>query len=210
MTVPTDGAAQPSMGPADGEPDLTALLGSRICHDLASPVGAIRNGLELMAMTGTPSAEMALVSSSVESALARIEFFRLAFGSGDPDAPIPSAMAAQTAVKLYEGGRTAIDWQDGVDRPRWELRLAYLAILCVDAAAPMGGTLSVGHDGTWRVRIDAPRVRELPFWDAVNRQEVPGDLVGDFVQFGLLVDDARRRGRIVAAEVADDAVTITV
>ena len=48
---------------------IAALLGSRICHDLISPIGAISNGVELMQMSGADSSpELALISESVESA----------------------------------------------------------------------------------------------------------------------------------------------
>lgn len=61
--------------------NLTALIGSRICHDLISPIGAIANGLELMQMSGSPlTAEMALITDSVQNANARIRFFRVAYG----------------------------------------------------------------------------------------------------------------------------------
>jgi len=36
--------------------DLNALLGSRICHDLISPLGAIGNGVELLTMSGLDAA----------------------------------------------------------------------------------------------------------------------------------------------------------
>lgn len=56
--------------------NYAALIGSRICHDLISPIGAINNGLELIEMSA-PSLgpEMALISDSVTSASARIRFF---------------------------------------------------------------------------------------------------------------------------------------
>jgi histidine phosphotransferase ChpT len=47
---------------SDDIKDTSALLGSRICHDLISPLGAISNGLELLAMSGIASSpEMTLI-----------------------------------------------------------------------------------------------------------------------------------------------------
>ena len=61
--------------------ELNDLIGSRICHDLISPLGAIGNGVELLTMSGmTEVPEMTLISESVENANARIRFFRIAFG----------------------------------------------------------------------------------------------------------------------------------
>ena len=65
--------------------DLNDLIGSRICHDLISPLGAISNGLELLAMSQDMSGpEVSLISESVDNANARIRFFRIAFGSSSP------------------------------------------------------------------------------------------------------------------------------
>ena len=62
--------------------NLAALVGSRICHDLISPIGAINNGLELLGMSGDMSGpELELISDSVANANARIRFFRIAFGA---------------------------------------------------------------------------------------------------------------------------------
>ena len=66
-------------------PDLAALIGSRICHDLISPIGAIGNGLELLSMSGAGGPEVALISDSVANANARIRFFRIAFGHASPE-----------------------------------------------------------------------------------------------------------------------------
>ena len=55
------------------KPDLTALLGSRICHDLISPIGAISNGVELLLMDNVAKGpEMTLIAESVANANARI------------------------------------------------------------------------------------------------------------------------------------------
>lgn len=66
--------------------DIASLVGSRICHDLISPIGAISNGVELIGMTqGTDGAEMSLINDSVQNANARIRFFRVAYGSATPE-----------------------------------------------------------------------------------------------------------------------------
>ena len=56
--------------------DIAALIRSRICHDLISPIGAIGNGVQLLAMScGAAGAEMDLITESVQNANARIRFF---------------------------------------------------------------------------------------------------------------------------------------
>ena len=64
------------------ETTFATLIGSRICHDLISPIGAINNGIELIEMGSTASTpEMTLISESVVNASARIRYFRIAFGA---------------------------------------------------------------------------------------------------------------------------------
>ena len=54
-------------------PDITGLVGARICHDLISPIGAIGNGIELLGLTGVaPGPEMQLISDSAAGAQARV------------------------------------------------------------------------------------------------------------------------------------------
>ena len=195
-----------------GGPDLTALLGSRICHDLASPMGAVRNGIELMQMSGGGGAEeLALISGSVEAALARLEFFRFAFGSGNPDAPIGADEVGRTVTAMYADSRSTVDWQDREDRARWDLRLAFLALLCLERAVPLGATVAVRRDGgRWAIDAEARRVVDGDLWAALRRREVPGDLQGGDVQFGLLARDARARGREIEAALDETSVRIRV
>jgi histidine phosphotransferase ChpT len=72
---------------AQNDLDLAALVSSRICHDLISPIGAINNGLELLNMSGASPVgpEMQLICDNVKSASARIRFFRIAFGAASDD-----------------------------------------------------------------------------------------------------------------------------
>ena len=66
--------------------DVNALLGSRICHDLISPLGAIGNGVELLSLSGVRAeSELSLIARSVESANTKIRFFRIAFGATTAD-----------------------------------------------------------------------------------------------------------------------------
>ena len=73
--------------PGPGSPDLSSLVAARLCHDLISPIGAIGNGMELLQMTeGRGVAELELISDSLATALAKLRFYRLAFGPADAQA----------------------------------------------------------------------------------------------------------------------------
>ncbi len=62
-------------------PDLAALLCSRVCHDVISPVGAINNGLELLDEGRCGCRAMDLIRTSALNASVRLKFARLAFGA---------------------------------------------------------------------------------------------------------------------------------
>jgi len=85
--------------------DLAALLCSRVCHDVISPVGAIANGLELMDDPET-DAEMKktafeMVKSSAKTATAKLKFCRIAFGaSGSAGSFIDMGEAGDVARAL--------------------------------------------------------------------------------------------------------------
>ena len=64
--------------------DLAAMLCSRLCHDMLSPVGALSNGLELLAMETDPEMRRSvieLLEQSSKTSTNKLKFFRLAFGA---------------------------------------------------------------------------------------------------------------------------------
>ncbi|MGP3482550.1 hypothetical protein ACTVFS_22595, partial [Escherichia coli] len=113
------------MTTGDATPDLAALVGARLCHDLISPIGAIGNGLELLQLAGQgTSPELALVSDSLATALAKLRFFRIAFGPADPQARISPDEAAQIYGAMFQG-RFTVAWGVPGDLPRPMARLAF-------------------------------------------------------------------------------------
>lgn len=143
---------------------LTALVGSRLCHDLISPIGAIGNGVELMSLDPRPkAAEIALLAESVASANARLRFFRIAFGVAAPDQSTSRIEIVPLLGDLYRTGRIAVDWSSPVDLKRPEVKLAFLMLLCAEHAIPTGGNIHVERDDTgWRITAASPRLRHDP------------------------------------------------
>ena len=171
---------------------LAALIGSRICHDLISPIGAISNGLELFGMTaaGATGPEMSLIQQSCDHATARIRFFRIAFGTAGDARPIPQAEARKTLADHYAGTRISAEWH--VDRAlgRDITQLAYLSALCLETALPQGGILGIAmQDNVLTATARAQTVRgDLPIWDLLNSPTCANSSeVGPaHVQFALL------------------------
>jgi histidine phosphotransferase ChpT len=133
--------------------DLAALLCSRVCHDIISPVGAIANGLELMDDPDTDSAMKAtaldMVRSSAKTATAKLKFCRIAFGaSGSAGAHIDLGEAGETAKAFVGEEKTKLDWQaPRENRPKAEVKLLLNMLLLGIAGIPRGGTVTVTVDG---------------------------------------------------------------
>ena len=198
---------------ASSEPDLVALLGSRLCHDIASPLGAVSNGLELLELSvEAPTDEMRLMRSSLDAVVNRLRFFRLAFGMGDAGTLVPAREAAAVVTSMYAQDRREVVWQDAKDRPRGDVRLAYLSLACIEYVTPFGARIEVDRSpSAWTIRATAKRFREEPrLWSAVAANTIPPDLKGAEVQFGLLVRGARMVGRDVTVDVAPERIEISV
>jgi len=207
-----------------GEQNLhfSALVGSRICHDPISPIGAINNGMELLSMSGTPpSPEMALISQSVEAANARIRFFRIAFG-----APSETQFMGRSEVTLLlrditRDSRLFINWIPNEDMTRTEVQLAFLAIQCAEQALPYGGQVNIERvQDRWQLTLEADRINLDPdLWATFEKhaaqREIRNDCADDtvvpaHVQFVLLPMHAHSIGRQVRYTQDDTKVVLTV
>ncbi len=132
--------------------DFAALLCSRLCHDLLSPVGAFNNGLELMADETDPEMRercLDLLSESARTSASKLKFFRLAFGSaGGFGESIPAAEAKQAIEGMFAAsGRVKIGWLVGADTldKRAAKILLNLALIAGDALV-RGGQLDIGAE----------------------------------------------------------------
>lgn len=127
-------------------PDLAALLCSRVCHDIISPVGAINNGLELLDEGGADEDAMDLIRSSAHNASVRLKFARLAFGaSGSVGASIDTG-EAEKAVQDFSSAdnKTEIEWQGPrAIIPKNKVKLLLNLFLVAYGAIPRGGSISV-------------------------------------------------------------------
>lgn len=199
-------------GAQDDEAKLTALLGSRLCHDLASPLGALNNGVELMELDGQgPSEEIALLRATLDTTMARLRFFRLAFGAGADGSPVGAREASQIVEAMYRGSRRQVTWEDEADRPRSEIRLAFLALNCIESATPWSSTTEVRRDAArWIVAATAERFKPIAHWDDLAAGTIPADLASAEVQFGLLAREAARQGRGVEVALSETSIRLAI
>ncbi|EJF91385.1 histidine phosphotransferase ChpT [Bartonella melophagi] len=125
--------------------DLTALLCSRICHDLISPIGAIQNAMELYDEGGVEEDALQLVRSSVSKASACLQFFRLAFGaSGSVDSQIDTRFAEQVAQQYMAEEKAILKWQaPTLLLPKNEVKLLLNLLLIANTTISRGGEIVV-------------------------------------------------------------------
>lgn len=170
------------------EPDLSALLGSRLCHDLIGPLGAIGNGVELLMIAPEAAADdIAMLSESVRSLTARLRFFRMAFGLSQTTQPVALTEVRSILADLYPSGRLSIDWQSPAQMPRAEVKAAFLLILCAEQSIRGSGKIRVLKDEVgWSITLTSPRLLPEPHLWALLEQLAPhAGLAPSEVQFAL-------------------------
>src|ERR1700744_590870 len=153
----------PSSGPAPDALELAALLCSRVCHDLISPVGAIVNGLEVLDDNPKPEDRefaLDLIRKSARTASARLQFCRLAFGAaGSAGAQIDLGDAENMARGHIEDGKTTIAWNlPRLLLPKNRVKLLLNMMVIAQQTIPRGGTLTVdpiGEGETMAFRVTA-------------------------------------------------------
>jgi histidine phosphotransferase ChpT len=199
-----------------GEHNLqfAALVGSRICHDLISPIGAINNGMELMSMSGISSSpEMALISESVDAANARIRFFRIAYGAPSDTQLLGPKEVTSIMRDCLRGSRLSLDWEPSEDIARSEVQLVFLAFQCAEQALPYGGDITIKRiTGRWEFELTAERMLFDPkLWDSLaDIQPNSSETMPAHVQFLLLPLHAAAKGRRVEWVQRDGSARLTV
>ena len=196
----------------DHRTQLATLIASRICHDLISPVGAISNGLELVALGGSLSngPELSLINESCASASARIRFFRVAFGAARGQdmgaAEISSILQDKTAL-----GRLSIDWQYTENVARSDARLLFLLILCLETAMPFEGHITVSRSPRrWRLEGKTKRMNAVPeMWEILSNPAMPPNLSPGEVHFALVGPALAAANRRLSVELGETSIRIS-
>ncbi|MEA1071307.1 histidine phosphotransferase family protein [Sphingomonas sp. LY160] len=150
--------------------DLASLMCSRLCHDLLSPVGALNNGIELLADEQDPEMRercMELLADSARVTANKLKFFRLAFGAGGGFGDEIDTAEARAAVDGLYGAEKRIElgWMiDGGKLPKGAVKLLLNLAMIAGDALVRGGRLDVGaerRDGALEMVIRAEGTRIL-------------------------------------------------
>jgi histidine phosphotransferase ChpT len=132
--------------------DLAALLCSRLCHDMLSPVGALSNGIELLRDERDPEMRnrcLELLEQSARISTDKLKFFRLAYGAAGgfgEDVPVEEPRQLIEAL-VANNGRIELAWavaEPSLPKPAVKV-LLNLAAIAIDAL-PRGGQLDIGAE----------------------------------------------------------------
>lgn len=147
---------------ADDAIDLASLMCSRLCHDLLSPVGSFGNGLELLADEPDPDMRknfVDLLESSSRSAINKLKFFRLSFGSAGgygESIDVKDIVEAVTGL-VNEGRATEVKWiGDATRLPKPAARVLLLLAQTVVEALVRGGRIDMAaesRDGALEIAV---------------------------------------------------------
>ena len=209
-------------GPIVLEPlDLAALLCSRVCHDLISPVGAIMNGIEVMEDESdeeTKTFALDLIKKSARTASAKLQFCRIAFGAaGSAGAQIDTGDAEKVARGMLEDDKTKINWNlPRTLLPKNRVKLLLNMLLIAGHAIPRGGSMTVdpvGQGETMGFKVSAAGLNarvpqampSLLTGETANGHAVDAHAIQPFYA-GML---ARNCGLNIAFAAEGDAIIVT-
>lgn len=199
--------------------DLAALLASRVCHDIISPVGALANGLEVLEEDqGEEMRQFAmdLITKSAKSASAKLKFSRLAFGaSGSAGASIDTGEAEEVVGLFMEGEKADYTWSGTRSLvPKNRVKLLLNLVLTALGAIPRGGTIAISIDGegesaTFSLRCSGPKAR-VPgeFVDMLNGT-LEGEMTAHAIQPYYAILLAKEAGLSLSAKVDGEDVVLS-
>lgn len=187
---------------------LTALVASRICHDMVEPMSAIIQGLEMI-KSGEGKADpdaISLLDNGVAKAWAKLEFFRFAMAGAMAEGESELEEGRAVAVKLYGALKPELLWRaPAVSMPRPAVRVIVNLLLIANECLPRGGSVEItaektGEGGEVIITAKGPRAKLKESTAAALRGEAADDtLSGHTIQPTLTALLARQGGVELAA-----------
>lgn len=204
-------AAEPS------DLELAALISSKICHDVISPVGAIYNGLEILSEDGDPGSReyaMDVIRNVTVQASARLQFARFAFGAaGSAGAEIDLRTAKEISAGFIGDSKHKLSWDAPAGYlPKNHVKLLLNLVAISINALPRGGTIAVSIKDDlsapdFTIECSGPRSRppqHLPDIISGNMPEIDAMSVQAYYTWRL----AENVGSKISIDQAGDLVTL--
>ena len=146
----------------------------------------------------------------MESASARIRFFRIAFGAAG-EQTMGQGEVTSILRDLYAGSRVEIDWQITTPQSRNCVRMAFLALLCMETALHHGGRITVAEEaGHWRLQAEADKIAvEAELGALLSQPDQDKPLQQAQVQFALLPILAQAQGKEITLDRSETELTLS-
>ena len=201
--------------------DLAALVCSRVCHDVISPVGAIVNGLEVLEDDPDPTMKdfaLDLIRKSAKQASARLQFARIAFGAaGSAGAAIDLGDAETVAKGMFGDEKVTLSWSaPRVLMPKNQVKLVLNLVMLATNAIPRGGSIDVTviangeDDAAFTLAARGLNARIPAQSEALLRAEPESGVVdAHVIQIYYTGMIAREAGMSVAMSIEGDTVVIS-
>lgn len=145
--------------------DFASQMCSRLCHDLISPVGAISNGLEILAEETDADMRAQVIDLLYQSAQvtsSKLRYYRLAFGApGGLDGAVDVRELKDTMNEFIQTGKAALDWRiNEPTLPKSDVKLLMIGVLTAADALVRGGTITVRTKGahSYEIAASGPKV----------------------------------------------------
>jgi len=157
---------------------LSALLASRLCHDLINPVGALGSGLEVLedeSMDETmKEAAVDLIKTGGSKSVSLLKYARLAYGAaGGRGVELPMEEAELILRELFEWSKAELEWTvPAIHALKEKVKAVMILTHYASDCVPRGGTVRVSQEGT-SFLIEAEGKR------ALMQDNLPTALLGD-------------------------------
>lgn len=199
--------------------DFAALVTSRVCHDVISPVGAIVNGLEVLEEDKDGAMQefaLDLIRKSAKQASARLQFARLAFGAaGSAGAAIDLADAEAVSKGMFQDDKINLTWSaPRALMPKNKVKLLLNLVTLATGAIPRGGAIHVevtgeDDDAAFTLTSQGQNARIPAHAEhLLAGEEIEGGITAHAIQPYYTGEVARAAGMSVAMELEGDKVTI--
>lgn len=199
--------------------DFAALVTSRVCHDVISPVGAIVNGLEVLEEDKDGSMQefaLDLIRKSARQASARLQFARLAFGAaGSAGAAIDLADAENVSKGMFVDDKISLSWAaPRALMPKNRVKLLLNLVVLSAGTIPRGGTIHVevtgeDDDAAFTLTSKGTNARIPTHAEhLLAGEEIEGGITAHAIQPYYTGEVARAAGMSVKFELEGDTVTL--